>query len=65
MIASFVGRTSVTWTAALGATGSHVGMTAEQREGGGGGGAKCAMEDVQRAVFAQICLFFDETGPKW
>lgn len=63
MIASFVGRTCVTCTAALGAAGSHVNTAAEQREGGGG--AKCAKENVQGAVSVQICLFFDATGPKW
>lgn len=49
-------------TASLGTTESCDSTAAAQRREGGG--AKCAMQDVKGAVFAQTCLFFDETGGK-
>lgn len=34
------------------------------QQSSGGEEAKCAMQDVKRAVFTQTCLFSDETGGK-
>lgn len=50
-------------SAACGAAKSRDSTTTQQSSGGEEA-AKCAMQDVKRAVFTRTCLFSDETGGK-